>query len=209
MLVPGAHPDRGARRRTSRARPHRWPRRWAPDRAGLPNTSPCAFSARRTALWVSPGGAFFHLPSGVSFCSKKRPDRANNTTLWIGINPRRAVTTVGRTKPGTILSTGLLLQHHCRSGLLPLLGALPECLPPDPKSSSLVGSRTVAPLLFTNSAHNAPARKLAGQVSARPRRALCAEACATAGLSWRHADACSSFSIPTARRMREQTYGRW
>jgi len=48
-------------------------------------------------------------------------------TLWIGINLNQAVTIVWRTKPGTMLSIGLKLQHHCIDGLLPLLVALPEC----------------------------------------------------------------------------------
>jgi hypothetical protein len=44
-------------------------------------------------------------------------------TLWIGINLHQAVTIVWRTKPGTMLSIGLKLQHHCIDGLLPLLVA--------------------------------------------------------------------------------------
>jgi hypothetical protein len=45
-------------------------------------------------------------------------------TLWIGINLNQAVTIVWRTKPGTMLSIGLKLQHHCINGLLPLLVAV-------------------------------------------------------------------------------------
>jgi len=44
-------------------------------------------------------------------------------TLWIGINLKQAVTIVWRTKPETMLSIGLKLQHHCIDGLLPLLVA--------------------------------------------------------------------------------------
>jgi len=44
-------------------------------------------------------------------------------TLWIGINLNQAVTIGWRTKPGTMLSIGLKLQHHCINGLLPLLVA--------------------------------------------------------------------------------------
>jgi hypothetical protein len=63
-------------------------------------------------------------------------------TLWIGINLNQAVTIVWRTKPGTMLSIGLKLQHHCLDGLLPLPVAssrMPQAR--GKQSSSFVWSR--------------------------------------------------------------------
>jgi hypothetical protein len=70
------------------------------------------------------------------------------STLWIGINLNQAVTTVWRTKPGTMLSIGLELPHHCLYGLLPLLVASSRM--PQQQSSSFVWSRVAAPLLSSN-----------------------------------------------------------
>jgi len=73
------------------------------------------------------------------------------STLWIGINLNQAVTIVWRTKPGTMLSIGLKLQHHCLDGLLPLPVAssrMPQAR--GKQSSSFVWSRIAAPPLSSN-----------------------------------------------------------
>jgi hypothetical protein len=49
------------------------------------------------------------------------------STLWIGINPNRAVTTVWRTKPGTMLSIGLNYSTTDTTAYFRCLSLLSEC----------------------------------------------------------------------------------
>src|SRR5712691_8592846 len=88
---------------------------------------PFCFFRRPRWAWLL-GGASLSLLFVVGHLQRSlAPDSGQiaqqKGTLWIGINLNQAVTTVWRTKPGTMLSIGLKLQHHCINGLLPLLVA--------------------------------------------------------------------------------------
>jgi hypothetical protein len=75
--------------------------------------------------------AFFRLPTHSPLAAGRAGSRNEKYSLEFGIDLIQVVTTVWRTKTGTMLSIGLELQHHCPIGLLPLLAAIHRMPWPD------------------------------------------------------------------------------
>src|SRR5207302_2845948 len=92
--------------------------------AGPPDTSPSASCAGQTGLGPSAGksspASCCWTLRALLFGGRQRPDRAKKVLFGLESTRNRVVTMVWRTKPGTMLSTGLKLRHHCLDGLLPL-----------------------------------------------------------------------------------------